>query len=438
MTVEQLKKLAAEKAELINVRRIVREQAEKLAPRTGYRKQVLVCGGTGCTSSHSLQVIEQLEKSFKELGINDVLIVKTGCFGLCALGPIMIVYPEGAFYSQMTPEHAKTVAEKHLVKGGEIVKELLYAETVHDDGSVIPFSEIPFYKHQVRVALRNCGVIAAESIEEAIGAGDYSALARALFEMTPDGVIEEIQKAGLRGRGGAGFPTGMKWKFTRMAEGEPKYVCCNADEGDPGAFMDRSVLEGDPHCVLEAMTIAGYAVGAKEGYIYVRAEYPIAVERLNIAIEQARKYGLLGKNILGSGFDFDIHVRLGAGAFVCGEETALMASIEGHRGEPRPRPPFSAQCGLFKKPTVLNNVETWANIAPIILNGYHWFSSIGTERSKGTKVFAVGGKIKNVGLVEVPMGTTLRRIVYDIGGGIPDGKAFKAAQTGGPSGNIVK
>ncbi len=437
MTVEELKKIAASKAELINVRRIVREQAEKLAARTGYRKQVLVCGGTGCTSSHSLKVIEQLEKSFKELGIDDVLIVKTGCFGLCALGPIMIVYPEGAFYSQMTPEHAKTVAEKHLVKGGSIVKELLYAETLHEDGSVIPFSEIPFYKHQMRVALRNCGVIAAEDIDEAIGAGDYAALSRTLFEMTPDSVIEEIEKSGLRGRGGAGFPTGRKWRFTRIAEGDVKYVCCNADEGDPGAFMDRSVLEGDPHCVLEAMTIAGYAVGASEGYIYVRAEYPIAVERLNIAIKQAREYGLLGKNILGSGFSFDIHLRLGAGAFVCGEETALMQSIEGKRGEPRPRPPFSAQCGLFKKPTVLNNVETWANISPIILNGFHWFSEIGTERSKGTKVFAVGGKIKNVGLVEVPMGTSLKTIIYDIGGGIPGGKSFKAAQTGGPSGGCI-
>jgi len=437
MTCEELKKIAAEKADLINVRRIVREQAEKLAKNTGYRKQVLVCGGTGCTSSHSLQVIEQLEKSFKELNIDDVLIVKTGCFGLCALGPIMIVYPEGAFYSQMTPEHAKTVAEKHLVKGGEIVKELLYADTVHEDGSVIPFAEIPFYKHQMRIALRNCGVIAAESIEEAIAAGDYAALAKVLFEMTPDEVISELKAAGLRGRGGAGFPTGLKWQFTKEAKGDTKYVCCNADEGDPGAFMDRSVLEGDPHTILEAMTIAGYTVGAQEGYIYVRAEYPIAVERLNIAIEQSRKLGLLGKNILGSGFDFDIQVRLGAGAFVCGEETALMASIEGHRGEPRPRPPFSAQCGVFKKPTVLNNVETWANVAPILLKGSKWFASIGTEKSKGTKVFAVGGKIHNVGLVEVPMGTPLKTIVYEIGGGIPNGKAFKAAQTGGPSGGCI-
>ena len=437
MTIEKLKKIKEENLDVVKVRRLVAEEGAKLAKNTAYRKQVLVCGGTGCTSSHSLQVIEQLEKSFKELGIDDVLIVKTGCFGLCALGPIMIVYPEGAFYSQMTPEHARTVAEKHLVKGGELVKELLYAETVHKDGSVIPFSEIPFYKHQMRIALRNCGVIAAESIEEAIAAGDYQALAKVLTSMTPDEVIAEIKASGLRGRGGAGFPTGLKWQFTKEAKGDIKYVCCNADEGDPGAFMDRSVLEGDPHTVLEAMTIAGYTVGAQEGYIYVRAEYPIAVERLNIAIEQSRKLGLLGKNILGSGFDFDIHVRLGAGAFVCGEETALMASIEGKRGEPRPRPPFSAQCGVFKKPTVLNNVETWANIGPILLNGSAWFSSIGTEKSKGTKVFAVGGKINNVGLVEVPMGTTLRTIVYDIGGGIPDGKAFKAAQTGGPSGGCI-
>lgn len=437
MTVKELEKIAADKADLIKVRQIVRGQAEELSKNTGYRKQVLVCGGTGCTSSRSQKVIEQLEASFKELGINDVLIVKTGCFGLCALGPIMIVYPEGAFYSQMTPEHAKTVAEKHLVKGGGVVKELLYADTVHADGSIIPFAEIPFYKHQMRIALRNCGVIAAESIEEAIAAGDYAALAKVLTTMSRDDVIAEIKASGLRGRGGAGFPTGLKWQFTKDAEGDIKYVCCNADEGDPGAFMDRSILEGDPHTVLEAMTIAGYAVGAQEGYIYVRAEYPIAVDRLKIAIGKAREKGLLGKNILGSGFDFDINIRLGAGAFVCGEETALMASIEGKRGEPRPRPPFSAQCGIYKKPTVLNNVETWASIAPIILNGAEWFSSIGTEKSKGTKVFALGGKINNVGLVEVPMGTTLKTIVYDIGGGLPDGKKFKAAQTGGPSGGCI-
>ena len=437
MTCKQLEERAAAKADLVKVRQIIREQAEELSKNTNYRKQVLVCGGTGCTSSHSLQVIEQLEKSFKELGIDDVLIVKTGCFGLCALGPIMIVYPEGAFYSQMTPEHAKTVAEKHLVKGGEIVKELLYKGTVAESGEVIPFSEIPFYKHQMRIALRNCGVIAAEDIDEAIAAGDYAALKKALFEMTPEQIIDEVKASGLRGRGGAGFLTGLKWQFTRQAEGDVKYVCCNADEGDPGAFMDRSVLEGDPHTVIEAMAIAGYAVGANEGYIYVRAEYPIAVERLKIAIAQAREAGLLGKNILGSGFDFDVFVRLGAGAFVCGEETALMTSIEGHRGEPRPRPPFSAQCGLFKKPTVLNNVETWANIAPIILNGAKWFANIGTEKSKGTKVFALGGKINNVGLVEVPMGTKLSTIIYDIGGGIPSGKQFKAAQTGGPSGGCI-
>ena len=437
MTIKELKKISEKNADLIRVRRLVREQAEKLAPVTGYRKQVLVCGGTGCTSSHSLKVIEQLEASFKELGINDVLIVKTGCFGLCALGPIMIVYPEGAFYPHMTPEHARTVAEKHLVKGGEIVKELLYEGTVHEDGSIIPFAEIPFYKHQMRIALRNCGVIAAESIDEAIAAGDYMALAKVLSGMSGDDVIAEIKASGLRGRGGAGFPTGIKWETSKNAPGDEKYVVCNADEGDPGAFMDRSVLEGDPHCVLEAMTIAGYCVGAHQGFIYVRAEYPIAVERLEIAIKQAREYGLLGKNILGSGFDFDIEIRLGAGAFVCGEETALMKSIEGFRGEPRPRPPFSATCGVFSKPTVLNNVETWANISPILFNGAKWFASIGTEGSKGTKVFAVGGKIHNVGLVEVPMGTTLRTIIYEIGGGIPGNKAFKAAQTGGPSGGCI-
>ncbi|MDE7162490.1 MAG: NADH-quinone oxidoreductase subunit NuoF [Clostridia bacterium] len=437
MTVKELEERAARKADLVKVRKIIREQAEKLAENTSYRKQVLVCGGTGCTSSSSLKVIEQLEASFKELGIDDVLIVKTGCFGLCALGPIMIVYPEGAFYSQMTPEHAKTVAEKHLVKGGDIVKELLYAGTVHEDGSVIPFSEIPFYKHQMRIALRNCGVIAAEDIDEALAAGDYQALKKVLFEMTPDQVIETVLASGLRGRGGAGFPTGRKWAFTKASVSDVKYVCCNADEGDPGAFMDRSVLEGDPHTVLEAMTIAGYAIGAHQGYIYVRAEYPIAVERLNIAIKQAREAGLLGKDILGSGFDFDIDIRLGAGAFVCGEETALMRSIEGGRGEPRPRPPFPAVKGLFDKPTLLNNVETWANISPIILNGAEWFASIGTEKSKGTKVFALGGKINNVGLVEVPMGTKLSTIIDEVGGGIPNGKKFKAAQTGGPSGGCI-
>ena len=437
MTIQEIEKIRAKKKALIDVRRVVREQGEKLAKQTGYRKQVLVCGGTGCTSSHSMKVIEQLEKSLKDLGINDVLIVKTGCFGLCSLGPIMIVYPEGAFYAQMTPEHAHTVAEKHLVKGGKIVKELLYQGTVAEDGSIIPFAETPFYKKQMRIALRNCGVIAPEDIEEAIAAGDYAALEKVLTSMTPDDVINEVSASGLRGRGGAGFPTGRKWSFAKASQGEIKYVVCNADEGDPGAFMDRSVLEGDPHCVLEAMAIAGYAIGAHQGYIYVRAEYPVAVARLNIAIKQAREYGLLGKNILGLGFDFDIEIRLGAGAFVCGEETALLTSIEGHRGEPRPRPPFPAVKGLFGKPTIINNVETWANINPIIVSGAAWFASIGTQTSAGTKVFALGGKITNVGLVEVPMGTTLREIVEEIGGGIPGGKKFKAAQTGGPSGGCI-
>ena len=437
MTIKELDDIRKKKEDLIKVRRLVKEEGEKLAKKTGYRKQVLVCGGTGCTSSHSMQVIKQLEESLKEYKIDDILIVKTGCFGLCALGPIMIVYPEGAFYAQMTPEHVKTVVEKHLVKGGDIVKDLLYQGTVKPNGDIIPFSDTHFYKKQMRIALRNCGVIAPEDIEEAIGAGDYAALEKVLTTMTPDDVINEMNASGLRGRGGAGFPTGRKWSFAKASQGDEKYVCCNADEGDPGAFMDRSVLEGDPHCVLEAMMIAGYAIGSNHGFIYVRAEYPVAVERLKIAIEQAKKYGLLGKNILGTGFDFDIEIRLGAGAFVCGEETALMTSIEGHRGEPRPRPPFPAVKGLFGKPTILNNVETWANVNPIIMNGAAWFSSIGTPTSSGTKVFALGGKITNVGLVEVPMGTTLREIVEEIGGGIPNGKKFKAAQTGGPSGGCI-
>lgn len=437
MTIKELDDIRKKKEDLIKVRRLVKEEGEKLAKKTGYRKQVLVCGGTGCTSSHSMQVIKQLEESLKEYKIDDILIVKTGCFGLCALGPIMIVYPEGAFYAQMTPEHVKTVVEKHLVKGGDIVKDLLYQGTVKPNGDIIPFSDTPFYKKQMRIALRNCGVIAPEDIEEAIGAGDYAALEKVLTTMTPDDVINEMNASGLRGRGGAGFPTGRKWSFAKASQGDEKYVCCNADEGDPGAFMDRSVLEGDPHCVLEAMMIAGYAIGSNHGFIYVRAEYPVAVERLKIAIEQAKKYGLLGKNILGTGFDFDIEIRLGAGAFVCGEETALMTSIEGHRGEPRPRPPFPAVKGLFGKPTILNNVETWANVNPIIMKGAAWFSSIGTPTSSGTKVFALGGKITNVGLVEVPMGTTLREIVEEIGGGIPNGKKFKAAQTGGPSGGCI-
>ncbi|MCD8201546.1 MAG: NADH-quinone oxidoreductase subunit NuoF, partial [Clostridia bacterium] len=435
MTREELAKIRKDLADVINVRRLVKSEAEKLAANTGYRKQVLVCLGSGCTSA--IPVCEQLEKSLKELKLDDVLLVKTGCFGLCALGPIMIVYPDGAFYTNVTAEDAKRIAETHLVKGGTVVKDKLYKDTVLESGEVIPYTEAPFYKHQMRIALRNCGLISPDDIDEAIAAGDYAALEKALFEMTPDGVINEVRTSGLRGRGGAGFTTGVKWQLTKQAEGDEKYICCNADEGDPGAFMDRAVLEGDPHAVLEAMTIAGYAVGAHEGYIYVRAEYPIAVQKLNTAIEQSRKVGLLGKDILGSGFDFDIFVRLGAGAFVCGEETALMTSIEGHRGEPRPRPPFSATCGLFSKPTVLNNVETWANINPIITKGAEWFRSIGTEKSTGTKVFALVGKIKNVGLVEVPMGTPLKTIIYDVGGGIENGGKFKAAQTGGPSGGCI-
>ena len=402
-----------------------------------YRSHVLVCGGTGCTSSGSMQIIEKLDSEIKKHCLDkEVCVVKTGCHGLCALGPIVIVYPEGAFYSMVSVDDIPEIVSEHLVKG-RIVERLLYKETVKEDGFT-PIVETDFYKKQHRVALRNCGVINPENIDEYIGTRGYEALGKVLKEMTPDEVIQLILDSGLRGRGGAGFPTGMKWKFASGNRGNvQKYVCCNADEGDPGAFMDRSVLEGDPHVVLEAMTIAGYAIGASQGYIYVRAEYPIAVERLNIAIGQAREYGLLGKDIFGSGFDFDIELRLGAGAFVCGEETALMTSIEGNRGEPRPRPPFPAVKGLFESPTILNNVETWANIPQIILNGPEWFASMGTEKSKGTKVFALGGKINNTGLVEIPMGTTLRTVVEEIGGGIPNGKKFKAAQTGGPSGGCI-
>ena len=438
MTIEQLNEIRDKKHELVMVRKIIKEEGEKLAANTGYRKQVLICGGTGCTSSGSKMIIEALEAELEKKGLKDVLVVKTGCFGLCALGPIMIVYPEGTFYSQMTPEHVVTVCDQHLVEGGEPVKELLYTDSVLEDGTILPLSETPFYKKQKRVALRNCGVIAAEDIDEAIAVDAYQALYKCLTEMTPDEVIDVMIASGLRGRGGAGFPTGTKWKFACSRRGEvKKYVCCNADEGDPGAFMDRSILEGDPHVVLEAMAIAGYAIGSDQGYIYVRAEYPIAVQRLTIAINQAREYGLLGKNIFGTDFSFDIELRLGSGAFVCGEETALMTSIEGKRGEPRPRPPFPAVKGLFGQPTILNNVETWANIPQIIINGADWFSAMGTEKSKGTKVFALGGKINNTGLVEVEMGTTLREIVEEIGGGVPNGKKFKAAQTGGPSGGCI-
>ena len=401
-----------------------------------YRSHVLVCGGTGCTSSNSLAIIEALEAEIAKKGLQDeVKVVRTGCFGLCALGPIMIVYPEGSFYSQVKVTDVPEIVEEHLLKG-RLVKRLLYDETVTMD-DVKSLQETDFYKKQHRVALRNCGVIDPESIEEYIAFDGYMALAKCLKEYTPAEVIQIVKDSGLRGRGGGGFPTGLKWSFTAANESDQKYVVCNADEGDPGAFMDRSVLEGDPHCIIEAMAICGYATGASEGYVYVRAEYPIAVKRLKIAIEQAREYGLLGKNIFDSGFDFDLHVRLGAGAFVCGEETALMTSIEGNRGEPRPRPPYPAVKGLFGKPTTENNVETFANIPQIILKGADWFASMGTEKSKGTKVFALGGKIKNTGLVEIPMGTTLREIIEEIGGGIPNGKKFKAAQTGGPSGGCI-
>ncbi len=401
-----------------------------------YRAHVLVCGGTGCTSSHSGELIDALNENIKAKGLEDeIQVVRTGCFGLCALGPIMIVYPEGCFYSEVKVEDIPEIVEEHLLKG-RIVKRLLYSETVTEE-AVKPLNETNFYKKQHRVALRNCGVINPEDITEYIAYDGYRALAKALTEMTPDEVIQTVIDSGLRGRGGGGFPTGRKWSFTAANKADQKYVVCNADEGDPGAFMDRSVLEGDPHCLVEAMTICGYATGATEGYVYVRAEYPIAVQRLQKAIDDAREYGLLGKNIFNSGFDFDLFIRLGAGAFVCGEETALMTSIEGNRGEPRPRPPYPAVKGLFGKPTTENNVETFANIPQIILNGAEFFNSMGTENSKGTKVFALGGKINNTGLVEVPMGTTLREIVEDIGGGIPNGKKFKAAQTGGPSGGCL-
>ena len=401
-----------------------------------YRSNVLVCGGTGCTSSHSLLIAEKLKEELKEKGLDkEVNVITTGCFGLCALGPIMVVYPEGSFYSLVKLEDIPEIVEEHLNKG-RIVTRLLYQETV-EENTIKSLNKTAFYEKQERVALRNCGVIDPEKIDDYIANDGYAALGKVLTEMTPEQVIQTMLDSGLRGRGGAGFPTGLKWKFAAGNDADQKYVCCNADEGDPGAFMDRSVLEGDPHVVLEAMAIAGYAIGASKGYIYVRAEYPIAVKRLQIAIDQAHEYGLLGEDIFGTGFNFDIQLRLGAGAFVCGEETALMTSIEGKRGEPRPRPPFPAVKGLYRKPTILNNVETYANIPQIILKGADWFASMGTEKSKGTKVFALGGKINHTGLVEVPMGTTLRTIVEEIGGGIPNGKKFKAAQTGGPSGGCI-
>ena len=403
----------------------------------GDKRQVLVCTGTGCTSSGSRKIIDLFREEIKKAGLEDkITVVRTGCFGLCETGPVIIVYPEGAFYSHIKLDDVARIVKEHFV-GGKVVEDLLYAHSRDEKGNLHPLSEIPFYQKQNRVALRNCGVIDPEKIEEYIARDGYKALAKCLTELSQQEVIDIIKASGLRGRGGAGFPTGNKWQFAHNPVSDVKYVCCNADEGDPGAFMDRSVLEGDPHSVLEAMTIAGYAIGAHQGYIYVRAEYPIAVERLRIAIDQARETGMLGDNILGTGFNFDIDLRLGSGAFVCGEETALISSIEGMRGEPKPRPPFPAVKGLFGKPTLLNNVETYANVCQIILRGADWFAGMGTEKSKGTKVFALGGNINNTGLVEVPMGTTLREIVYDIGGGIPNGKKFKAAQTGGPSGGCI-
>ena len=397
-------------------------------------KHILVCRGTGCTSSKSPEIIENFRKIIEEKGIQNVRVIQTGCFGLCAKGPIVIIRPEDTFYAMVTPADCREIIEKHIEKG-ELVERLLCKDV--DNTMVNRLDELNFYKKQKRIALKNCGIIDPEEIDEYIAFDGYKALEQVLTKMTPDEVINEVSESGLRGRGGAGFPTGKKWLFTKQAEGNQKYVVCNADEGDPGAFMDRSILEGDPHSVLEAMEIAGYSIGADKGYIYVRAEYPIAVQRLRVAIDQAREYGLLGKNIFGTDFSFDIEIRLGAGAFVCGEETALLESIEGRRGQPRVKPPYPANSGLWGKPTLINNVETYANITRIILNGAKWYASIGTEKSKGTKVFALGGNVNNIGLVEVPMGTTLREIVFDIGGGIPNNREFKAAQTGGPSGGCI-
>ncbi|MBQ8584549.1 MAG: 4Fe-4S binding protein [Clostridia bacterium] len=406
------------------------------------RAHVLICGGTGCTSSGSKTLQEAFNKNIADFGLEEeVKLVQTGCFGLCALGPIVIVYPDGTFYSRVTADDVKEIVEEHLLKG-RIVERLVYRDTGTDEivekaRENVSLNDTAFYKSQKRIVLRNCGVIDPDNIEEYIAMDGYAALGKALTEMTPEDVIKVVSDSGLRGRGGGGFPTGRKWALCAPNKADQKYVVCNADEGDPGAFMDRSILEGDPHAVIEAMAICGYAVGATKGYVYVRAEYPIAVNRLQKAIDDAKEYGLLGKNIFDSGFDFDLEIRLGAGAFVCGEETALMTSIEGNRGEPRPRPPYPAVKGLYNSPTVENNVETFANIPQIILKGVEWFTSMGTERSKGTKVFALGGKIEHTGLVEIPMGTTLREIIYDIGGGIPNGKTFKAAQTGGPSGGCI-
>ena len=423
-------------AELNEIRERVAKEIALRTDRnyTGREKHILVCGGTGCTSSKSKEIIANLEAGIKANGLDHVRVIRTGCFGLCAKGPIVVVRPEDTFYAMTKPEDVEEILQKHII-GGEVVERLLCKDV---DGSLVKsLDELNFYKKQHRIVLKNCGLIDPENIDEYLAYDGYKALEKVLTSMSQDEVIQVVSDSGLRGRGGAGFPTGRKWQFAKASENEQKYVACNADEGDPGAFMDRSVLEGDPHTIVEAMAIAAYAIGANKGYVYVRAEYPIAVHRLQVAIDQAKEYGLLGENIFGTNFSFDLEIRLGAGAFVCGEETALMESVEGRRGEPRPRPPFPAVKGLFGKPTLLNNVETYANITQIILNGAEWFASIGTEKSKGTKVFALGGNINNVGLVEVPMGITLREIVYDIGGGIPNGKEFKAAQTGGPSGGCL-
>ena len=425
-TLEEINKIRAEKRKELDLRKNTTADTRE--------KHILVCQGTGCTSSKSPEILENFKRIIKEKNIQNVRVIKTGCFGLCAKGPIVIIRPEDTFYAMVKPEDCEEIIESHI-QNGKIVDRLLCKDI--DGTKVQKLDDLTFYKKQKRIALKNCGVINPEDIDEYIAFDGYRALARVLLEMDSDEVIDIITKSGLRGRGGAGFPTGKKWRSTADSKGDVKYVVCNADEGDPGAFMDRSILEGDPHAVLEAMEIAGFAIGAQKGFIYVRAEYPIAVQRLKIAIEQARNYGILGNNIFGTNFSFDIEIRLGAGAFVCGEETALLESIEGKRGQPRVKPPYPAQVGLWGKPTLINNVETYANIAQIILKGPEWYSSIGTENSKGTKVFALGGNVNNVGLVEVPMGTTLREIVYDIGGGIPNGRDFKAAQTGGPSGGCI-
>ncbi len=425
-TIEEINQIRKEKRAELDLRVNTKSDTRE--------KHILVCHGTGCTSSKSPEILKRFRKILKEKNIENVRVIQTGCFGLCAKGPIVIIRPEDTFYAMVKPEDCEEIIEKHI-QNGEVVERLLCKDI--DGTKVQKLDELSFYKKQKRIALKNCGVINPEEIDEYIAFDGYKALERVLIEMTPEEVIEIIKKSGLRGRGGAGFPTGKKWELTRNSESTQKYVVCNADEGDPGAFMDRSILEGDPHSVLEAMAIAAYAIGANQGYIYVRAEYPIAVHRFQVAIDQAREYGILGKNIFGTKFDFDVDIRLGAGAFVCGEETALLESIEGKRGQPRVKPPYPAQSGLWGKPTLINNVETYANIAQIILKGPEWYSSIGTETSKGTKVFALGGNVNNIGLVEVPMGTTLREIVYDIGGGIPNGREFKAAQTGGPSGGCI-